>query len=46
MTSTIPAIAPRAADPLPRREPGETFRKPPATVGKPKPIPQPQTSAA
>lgn len=33
-------------DPLPQREPGKTFRKPPATVGKPKPVPQPQTSAA
>lgn len=25
------------SDPLPRREPGQTFRKPPATFGKPKP---------
>lgn len=35
-----------STDPLPRRNPGETFRKPPATVGRPRPVPQPQRSAA
>lgn len=34
------------AEPLPQRDPGATFRKPPATVGKPKPAPQPQPTAA
>ncbi|KDN84399.1 RNA polymerase sigma factor [Kitasatospora cheerisanensis] len=33
-------------DPLPQRNPGETFRKPPATVGRPKPVPPPAQQAA
>ncbi|PJN22402.1 RNA polymerase sigma factor [Kitasatospora sp. CB02891] len=32
------------SEPLPQRDPGKTFRQPPATVGKPKPVPQPQAA--
>ncbi|MFJ8437653.1 hypothetical protein [Kitasatospora griseola] len=32
--------------PLPQRDPGKTFRQPPATVGRPKPVPQPEPQAA
>ncbi|WP_282204517.1 hypothetical protein [Kitasatospora fiedleri] len=30
--------------PLPRRNPGETFRQPPATVGKPLSAPRPKAA--
>lgn len=33
------------AEQLPQRDPGKTFRKPPATVGKPKPAPEKQAAA-
>jgi hypothetical protein len=39
MTRTNSSARP-ATDPLPRRDPGKTLRpKPPATVGRPKPVP-------
>lgn len=34
--TTHPATSSNST-PLPQRDPGATFRKPPATVGKPKP---------
>lgn len=40
-------ITPRtaAAEPLPQRDPGRTLRpRPPATVGRPKPVPQRTTA--
>jgi hypothetical protein len=38
--SSMPSGMP-APEPLPTRDPGATFRKTPATVGKPKPKPKP-----